>query len=189
MLLETVVVAIVIGALVGGSLFNLKHLSLKHIELFFLSFILQSALNYLVGKGVQWAVDYRGYIHLFSYLPLFMGLFLNRAVPGIKLLGLGVFMNFLVIMLNQGLMPVRADLLPPAVLQALEKGNSGTHGLISDSTKLKWLADQIFCPLPYQNELISIGDIVIDIGAFYLIINAMKNKGDYIKFTHINGKL
>lgn len=186
MFIESIAVALLIGVLAGGRFFNLRTLSLKHIELFLLPFLIQWGLNYAAAQEVSWVGEVKGFIHAGSYLLLFGGLFLNRNLPGMKILGLGVLLNFLVIAANQGLMPVNGDYLPAEVLEGLRNGTDGTHGLMGEGTKLAWLGDQIYCPLPYAKQMISVGDLVIDIGAFFMVFVTVKKGGSNFKFTYIN---
>ncbi len=189
MFIETLVLAVIIGLVLGGRFGNLKNLSLRHIELFILAFAVQAGLNYCTAQEVSLVVKFKGYIHLLSYALLFAGLFMNRSIPGIKTLSLGISLNFLVIAANQGLMPVLPTYLPEPLTASLSAGKSGIHGLITETTRLRYLADIIYCPLPYQNQMLSVGDVVIDIGAFYLVVKAMKSGAGYYKIGVIDRKL
>lgn len=191
MLFETLAIAFLAALLTGGRPRNLEQVQFRHIWLMITAFLLQFGLDAAAMQGQAWVNQYRIYVHLFSYLLLFVAIYLNWSVPGMKLIGFGVFMNFLVIAANQGVMPVSGDFLPPEMQSALAAGNSGTHGLLGPDTRLRYLADLIYVPLPYQKNLLSFGDIALDLGAFLLIFFGMKTSrpGDYYKFTYVNRKL
>ncbi len=63
--------------------------------------------------------------------------------------------------------------------------------VVAEMTRLAYLSDIIYVPLPYQKQLLSIGDIALDLGAFLLIFFGMKKVPgrDYYKFTSVNRKL
>lgn len=191
MLFETLAVAFLLALLAGGRLRNLEQVQFRHIWLMITAFLLQFGLDAAAVRGQIWAGEARIYVHLFSYLLLFLAIYLNWSIPGIKLIGFGILMNFLVIAANHGMMPVRGDIMPPEIRSALAAGRSGTHGLIGPVTRLKYLADFIYVPLPYQKSLLSFGDIAMDLGAFLLIFFGMKipRSRDYYKFTYVNRKL
>lgn len=191
MLFETMAVAFMAALLTGGRPHNLERVQFRHIWLMVLAFLLQFGLDAAAGRGQIWVGEARIYLHLLSYLMLFLAIYLNWSIPGMKLIGFGILMNFVVIAANQGMMPVRGDLLPLEIQSALDSGRSGTHGIIGPETRLKYLADIIYLPLPYQKSLLSFGDIAMDLGAFLLIFLGMKTpRGkDYYKFTYVNRKL
>lgn len=99
---------------------------------------------------------------LVSYLPLLLFVWLNREMAGMWIAGLGILMNFTVIVLNSGM---------PVLTEAVEiAGGSGDlvlgakHVILDESTRLPFLADII--PLP--GAVLSLGDVflAIGIGAF-----------------------
>lgn len=190
MLFEILAIAFLAAILAGGRLRNLEHIHFRYIWLVILAFLLQFGLDAAAVRGQAWVGETGIYIHLFSYLLLFLAIYLNWSITGMKIIGFGILVNFLVIAANHGIMPVRGDLLPVEMQSALAAGKSGTHGLIEIKTRLKYLADIIYLPLPYQKILLSFGDIVIDIGVFLLIFLGMKNTDrDLYKFTYVNRKL
>ena len=73
-------------------------------------------------------------------------------------------------------MPVRADVIPKDMATALATGHGGTHMLMTVATKLGFLADIFYISLPYQHQLISMGDIIINVGLLILVIMGMKKE-------------
>ncbi len=191
MLFETVAVAFLVALLAGGRPRYLEQVRFRQIWLMVAAFLLQVGLDSAAVQGLEWVSRGRIYVHMFSYLLLFLAIYLNWSVPGMKLLGFGSLLNFLVIAANQGLMPVRGDILPPDMLSSLAAGKSGTHGLLLPGTLLKFLGDIIYIPLPYQKQLLSFGAIILDVGAFFMIFRGMKpsRSRECFKFTYVNRKL
>lgn len=109
------------------------------------------------------------YVHVASYL--FIGAFVwaNRFTPGIILIGLGGLSNLIAISANGGTMPARAAALRAAgVVQ--EAGDFVNSGVVEDP-KLGFLGDVFAIPkeIPILNNVFSVGDVLIAIGAFVLI--------------------
>jgi hypothetical protein len=120
---------------------------------------------------------------ILSQVLLLVFCWLNRRLPGIWLLALGLALNLLVISANGGLMPISPQtasaLLPANVLANLQVGGRFGYGkdilLTTDKTNLVWLADRFLLPSwsPYQVAF-SLGDIMIAGGAFWLLFTQGK---------------
>lgn len=102
----------------------------------------------------------------------------NRKIPGFWLLTIGLVLNLLVISLNGGFMPIS-----PETVQWL-RGDPATAGwevgerlgtgknivLPLEQTKLEFLSDHFRTPdNPYYRVAFSAGDVLIAIGAFWLL--------------------
>jgi hypothetical protein len=172
MFYEAILAGIIIGLLTSGKLSNLASINLKSISLVFLSFVLKYSLNYLASKGMHLSLAVLMSLHATVYLLLFYFLFLNRQIPGIKILFIGFFLNFLVIMANQGAMPVK--ITNSLIIGNIQQQKIITHSLFSPDTRLPFLAD-IYVNY-YPKEIFSIGDIFICVGVFYLIWASMRIK-------------
>jgi hypothetical protein len=179
MLIETLVLALIIAYVQGGRLTNLKEISFKWMGLALLAFGLQFLinlnssllLNNYLGKQI---------LYNLSYLFLLVFLLRNYSVPGMKCICVGVLLNFLVISLNGGAMPVDPTMLPEQHRELLALGQGGTHGLLTAQTHLALLADRIYIYLPLlRGQFFSVGDIFIDVGSFYLIYFRMKLSKNY----------
>ena len=72
-------------------------------------------------------------------------------------------------------MPVDPSFLPEVSRNALLAAQ-GTHGLMTMTTHLSFLADRFYLAIPgLQKQVFSVGDGVIDIGSFILIFKTMRN--------------
>ncbi len=113
-----------------------------------------------------------------SYAVLLVFLYLNRSLPGAKLILVGTALNFAVILANGGYMPVAPEALRAAGHEDLiiTRGERqyvlGSKDVVLErsQTRLASLSDILVIPeeTPLSGSF-SIGDIVIAIGAFFLL--------------------
>ena len=122
-----------------------------------------------------------------SQLVLLVFIWFNRDRVGIKILGLGLALNLLVIAFNGGLMPIAPEtvlaLYPEIPLSAWQIGSrpgmSKNILLPVEDTRLAWLSDSILLPewFPWTRAL-SPGDLLIVLGVFWLLaVEAPKQFG------------
>lgn len=109
---------------------------------------------------------------IFTYGLLFYGIWPNLRIPGIKAVGLGSLLNFLVIAANQGRMPVSVANLT-AEQQALEVARlsvSINHQPLAPGARLRFLSDLFKWTFLQKNpSMFSVGDVLITAGVAYLI--------------------
>lgn len=122
--------------------------------------------------------DFASVILVLSQVLLLIFVWANRTVSGFWALGLGLFLNLVVIVVNGGWMPISPEtvyqLVPEAPTSAIQLGNRLGIGkdliLTVDETRFQFLSDRFLLPsyLPWRVAY-SIGDIFISIGAFLLL--------------------
>ena len=155
-----------------------RSFSLKGIWLVFLAFLPQFfAFNLPVTRAIMpdsWVPP----ILIGSMLLLLIFVWINRTQSGFLLLGIGLLLNFLVISLNGGMMPISPEtthqLIEPGMELSLQIGHRVGGGkdvlLQTADTKLSFLADRFTLPKWISYPLAySFGDILISIGAFWLL--------------------
>ncbi|GMQ85798.1 MAG: hypothetical protein BMS9Abin07_1366 [Acidimicrobiia bacterium] len=157
-------VAIVIGWSRGGRLRNLTEIRVRIWWLLVAGFALQTVAIFLPSNRHGLAVA----LILASYVPLLLFVWLNRAMAGMWIAGIGILMNFSVIALNGGM---------PVLLEAVRMAGgtgvpelSARHVLMSEATRLPFLADVI--PLPAN--VISLGDVFLAIGIGIFVEDRMR---------------
>lgn len=122
--------------------------------------------------------DWLAEISLLVSLVLFLAfVWLNRQLPGMPVLLLGLALNLSVIVLNGGWMPISpqtaSHLTGENVLQFIGLGSRFGQKdilLLPQDTRLEFLADRFLLParFPYQAAF-SLGDILIALGVFWLL--------------------
>lgn len=181
MLIESVGTSVVVGKLRGGSFTNMKDANLEKWYFFVSGFLVEFSAVYLSEKGFEIFRDNILLIHFLSYMLLFIGLYYNRSLLGFKLIFIGIFLNFLVIMANGGQMPVLGEAMVNIGLVdnmvAIRDGHVITHTLIDDRTVLRYLGDIMVLPKPYPRpKIFSIGDVFMAVGVFLYIQEIMIKK-------------
>jgi hypothetical protein len=93
---------------------------------------------------------------------------------GFWLLGIGLILNLTVILLNGGLMPINPENVtrlvpdaPPGSWQIGSRLGTGKDIVLAlEQTRLWWLSDFFYLPLPGRDVAFSVGDVFIAAGAF-----------------------
>ena len=164
MLSLSVLAALVLGWFFGGRLSRFEHARLRLLFLPVLALLLQR-LSVFPATLVL------------SYILLFLFVFLNRHLKKTALLvGCGSLCNLAVIAANDWRMPVAAwavEVLSPQGAQDLLTGNIPMYALADPETKLLFLGDVLYCPVPVIGGFASIGDLFLMLGVFFCLLAAM----------------
>ena len=181
--LYLVIVSVLIGLARKGNLNSLAQVSIKKVELIVLAAIIQAGLIYLGGRKIDFVLNYSAYPLFFSYILILYVTWLNKDLKGIKLVALGIGLNFIVIIANSGQMPVLLSSLYKVGLydfvQNIKEGTYVTHTLITEKTLFRFLADVIPLCSPFPDpSVVSVGDFLMFYGVFSLIQNRMIMRDD-----------
>ena len=174
-LLAALAVALLFSLLFGGSFRRLADTHIRWGPCILLSLGLQILI---FSRWWQETVSVRaiaGALYIASLAILLYVAWLNRRLPGLGVLALGLAMNALVIFANGGSMPATLDALQtsgvvgsPAALEAMRSSNSS---IIVEGTPLWFLGDIFAIPqrFPLAN-VFSLGDLVIGAGAVWFLV-------------------
>lgn len=174
-----------VALLRGGRLNNLSNLAISWSALPLLALAIQIYVIYGPGKNDAGSYSFPALLILGSYLLLMFTVLKNRHLPGIAWLGLGAALNFFVILLNGGWMPVQAEALAAAGIidtpSALAPGQRvwATKDVVvpGHEIRLRWLSDLFVASKPgIFSAVFSAGDVLIMFGLFQLIQGGMLNQ-------------
>jgi hypothetical protein len=149
----------------GGRLSRLASLRIRGVWLAVAALVLQ-VLVISVLTSLPHGIAVGG--HLASYAMLGAVLWLNRRLPGMVLIAVGVAANGVTIALNGGTLPASAHALRTAGIHL--RSGFDNSGLVAHP-RLPWLGDVMVTPgwLPMRNML-SIGDLLLVAGAGCLVV-------------------
>ncbi|WP_373230195.1 DUF5317 domain-containing protein [Cohnella sp.] len=180
MVYDGIVIGVIVGFIRAGwrnSLTALSQIRLKGGLIFPILLGIQLLL-YLLHGEISFIDQYNGYMFMVVYAAGLCVIWLNRQEKGMWWIFAGVALNFVVMLLNGGKMPVSLDavaILDPDSVEALRSGIIvSKHVLLTDSTLMPFLGDIIPLTLPYPRSLvISIGDVIMNFGIFFYLQQAM----------------
>jgi hypothetical protein len=179
MLFEGALLALIVGRLAGGRFHRLGRIPLRYPLLFVAALVLKALALATPSRG-QWqpAAIAAPYVHLGAYALLIAALALNWGVPDLRIIALGVGLNFLVLAANAGYMPTDVRAVErsgqPRMVRELRAGRIGLSVVADEHSRLAFLGDRFVPPRPYPRRApFSVGDVVITLGACLLILRGM----------------
>jgi len=150
---------------------------LNHIWLVLIGFLPQFLVIYL-GNNYVTIPDWLAALSIVtSQLLLLVFAWINRQVPGMLILIVGLILNMAVMIANGGFMPINPNTAERIVgaerIASFEFGSRfGSKDILlpATETRVEWLADRFLPPvwLPYQVAF-SLGDVFIAFGAFGIL--------------------
>jgi hypothetical protein len=181
LIIESVGTSLIVGKLRKGKLSYLKDAEIHKWYLIIAAFLIEFLTVYLSAKGYKFFSNNIFFMHLLSYSLLFIGIYFNIGQLSFKLIMIGTLLNFIVIMLNGGQMPVSPDAMLKAGLaedlKAIMNSEAITHTVIVKNTVLKFLGDVFVLPKPYPRpKVFSLGDVFMAVGVFIYLQEIMVKK-------------
>ncbi|MDD4517700.1 MAG: DUF5317 domain-containing protein [Limnochordia bacterium] len=177
MLIDAAIISLLVGFLRKGRLRSLGDLKIHRVELILVACLLQGGCLFLAQRGIAIAVQFGPYVNILSYILLMAALWANRDQRAFRVVAVGVLLNAVVIAANGGQMPVSLTSLEQVGLGSLasllDTGTYITHTKLTDDSVLHFLSDWLYIPGYKRARVFSIGDVVISLGVFMLIQNAM----------------
>jgi hypothetical protein len=159
---------LLVSYLRGGRLSRIAEADLRWSWLLFAGLGLQIVVDQVTGRGPL--APGQGYGLLLASQLLVLGwVVVNRWRPGMLLILVGLVLNAVVIGAN-GAMPVAPEAIADIGLAGAQVP-PGKHELLTEATRLKFLAD--IYPLPPLRTIVSIGDVVLAAGLIPLIHHLM----------------
>lgn len=140
-------------------------------------FILQAGLViYVPGQSLLQVI-----ILNLSQIALVLLLLLNHRVPGVKIFALGIALNVVVMLANGGWMPITPETYQFShpnrpVVEQTRPNNSKNIVLPQAETQLWFLSDVIRLTLPWRQTVMSIGDVLLIVGAAQFIFQVTAKK-------------
>jgi hypothetical protein len=158
----TLLAAVLVVVATKGSFRRLGRIQFRILWLLFVALGIQIVLEYVTFPKDR--IDDLGLaILLLSYVLIFVFCYVNRKVKGTSLIAIGIALNVLVIVLNQG-MPTKDDVLERNGREVhVPIARTVKHRPQDDDTVLPFLGDVMTLP-GARNTQFSIGDIVIALG-------------------------
>lgn len=175
MLILAILLALILGWCTGGRLIHFVETPLYLLPLPILALLIQRSLSLLPAEHyLPWAAV----LLPASYAMIFLFLWRNRRLKRTAALaGLGSLCNLAVIAANGWRMPVSvaaARLLSPDGLAQLTAGDVPMYALENSGTRLRFLGDVIYCPIPLIGGFASVGDVLLAAGVFFCLLAIMK---------------
>lgn len=168
-------VGVLLGYLLGGRLRRLESIRVNWWGLALAGIAFQALpVPSAVGQS-----PYRvgAIMLLLSYAALLAFLAVNRWIPGMRVMAVGLLLNFAVVALNGG-MPVNSRAIQEAtgsqgVTLTAEEG--GKHHLMGEDDLLSPLGDTIPLPPP-ASVVLSIGDVCLYLGVVWFVVQVMRGR-------------
>lgn len=184
-LLAALLFSFLIAILTGGKLSRLAGLPMRRPWLALLAFGMQIYQIHEPTTMAEGLLSLHTAILVLSYLILLLFVWLNRKLLGILIVGVGLVLNFTVMLANGGYMPITLEAVTQVghldALPSTEPGarlrNTKDVVLPREQTRLWILSDIFVIPEPFPiPSVFSIGDVFIAAGAGVLVFQGTRRR-------------
>ncbi|MBW5445395.1 hypothetical protein GE107_04885 [Cohnella sp. CFH 77786] len=180
MVYDGIVIGLLVGFIRAGWRSGLAALSQIRIRggIVFPILLAIQLIVVLLENRIPFLATSSGYMFMVVYAAGLCVLWLNRNEKGFWWIFAGVALNFLVMLVNGGQMPVSIDaasVLDHKYVEMLQSGTADAkHVAMTDSTRLPFLGDIIPLTPPYpRQQVISVGDVIMNFGIFIFLQKVM----------------
>ena len=179
MLIGGILLGLLLGLLAGGRLGNLAEIRLRWTWLLVVAIVVRFGTEAALGAHIGIVEALRLPLLASAFIVLLLALWVNRTYPGLSLAFLGVLANTLVIVANDGFMPIWQPALDAAGLVAADVDRS-FHIVVDAAApdflgRLLILGDVIPAPVPIIRNVYSLGDVFLGLGlAFFLFAGVVR---------------
>jgi len=179
-LLAALILSIAIALARGGRFGRFGDISFRYGWLAILAFGLQALIIYFPLPSSQGFWAPRTVLLMGSYGLLIAVVVINRRLPGLPIIGLGLALNLAVMVANGGFMPVAPEALRRAGLSGLAlSSDSGARLkatkdiLLGREATSLWILSDVLAVPPPLGTVFSPGDVLLAVGAFILFQQIM----------------
>ena len=179
MLIGGILLGLLLGLLAGGRLRNLAEIQLRWTWLLVAAVVLRYATEWALGAHIGIVETFRLPLLTAAFVVLLAALWINRSYPGLSLAFLGVLSNTLVIVANNGFMPIWQPALVASGLTEADV-NRAFHTVVDAAApdflgRLLILGDVIPAPIAVIRNVYSLGDVFLTLGlAFFLFAGVVR---------------
>lgn len=181
-LLYAMIAAILLSLVRGGTLRGLAEIPLQHGWIALVAFALQMIILYAPLPKSEGLWGRRTLLLLTTYGAVLVVVGLNHRIPGLRWMGVGLVLNLAVMLANGGFMPITPEALQRAGLTHLALGaEQGSRILATKDILLTrsevslWILGDIFIIPPPVGTVVSVGDVLLAMGAFRFFSQATRN--------------
>lgn len=173
----TLCLSLVVALCRGGRLRRLGEAQIRALWAILLALLFQFSISFLLDRWPDLPRYVLTGLFVLSYLMLAVALYANRHLPGALWMVLGATLNFLVIVVNGGRMPVHPWALALTgqedFMVYLGSDACPTHLLSGPGTNLWFLGDCMGIPYIHLKSAFSVGDVCLMIGLFWAVQRLM----------------
>lgn len=178
LLLSLIAFSIVVGWIRGGELSKFDNIDLRRIWMLVIAFGIHLFIIIFGASGNEFVLNYTKHLYLLSYILLIVYLFMNITNRHLIIVLIGVILNLIPFVFNDGKMPISIDALKLAgfseIANLVESNKLALYTKLTENTDYGILSKIIVFgkPLPFS-QVLTIGDILIGLGIFVFIQSVM----------------